>query len=1311
MPTHLGVGQQTHGSHITTSSSATLVNGSSNTDTGLVSFMDLEDQDPSKQIQTLNTQLAVENRIKEGAENFLNLQLTESQRQQVQEELSIAKQKINAITKRIEQQSARVKSKNVMNDQSLSKKKPSGISGDHNGDFKTALQTANNCIKELESLARSEASQSSASSSSSATKGAFQSGAAVELNGQRVETLVKLIEVLRSTVRVRYELSFNEVLHAILPCLTDKCSKQCRASAYRVIRHSLVDKDSVMKLGESVDWYIIKTLLRDHKHAIEKEQAIKLIRSVVELGTLRRESDDENEILAVPVSERVMRSIIAVAEHLEDPFRLICIQTLAEIMILDIDLAARTGVIRFLLHVLGEGPIEITPILAHIFLHLVDCPRTRAYIQVGTDLEIAFCAITDAYGKPPDHAERMRGCTKVIQLMLRTWSGLMFFCMDDMRAIRSLIDTLRIPSLETREIVLDMFFDLLNIKTPAWYQTFIDGRRLTMYRKSRDARDGMDMLGEPPEHAEKVNQTLKLTDQYLALLLVILTNAGLCEAITAMLEESTTGTNLSRKATLLMAEVLAMSNRVLPLSIAAKIQAIPNVFVMATDYKDGEHRIVGTSALSAIDSFNRNRTRLEPSGPVKGARQRANSVEDAVRRGQRQVEQVKLKMNLQMDDKTFQACLLETQIMTTKDHTKWNFDTLQELIEGPLLNSKRLEEAIKVSRVVRRLMSFFHPFSHRFSDIKRIRSNVKWVRLGCSLLSTLMSSPDGVRYLSTEDHLLPQIVRSFAQLDPFNGVPESDPIFSKKRVADTLTYGYLEMLGTLSKYKEGIELLEKFRIFTAFYHLSELRSREDLIKGIIENLDYSIDGHPRIVLSKALTSSYKHIRLFATKHLGSLIRGSLKANAWTLRLLLTQLYDPAPEVCQLAVEYLEEACDSKEILQLVVEMQPTMDHLGDIGHTLLMKFMSTPIGFRFLYDAGYIDREMESWFNERNLTYIINVEVFLAKVFNYTMVDEDDDFDGIVPSHFYGEMAKTELGCQVLQEKGHFAEFAQFIRQHSHENEDKDLILKLKSILWAVGNIGASEGGLHFCEEEDIIPAILEIAENSPIPSVRGTCFFVLGLISSTTQGAEFLDDYQWESTLSPLGFPMGLCIPADIEKFITLPSWKPKVPEDKPIQLLPPTSEPEIEAITAIQNLANTVIANAASRSLSRLKAKPDTRYLFTSPDTLYRALHIISTQRYRLPVRRYIMDLFNQELNEQLIAALTDASQRLKASPSYKAPRSDTIRMSVFGRIGKSRRPSESDDSDEEDGLDTPPAPTKPVDQPTITLKPLQKIVGFAA
>ena len=37
--------------------------------------------------------------------------------------------------------------------------------------------------------------------------------------------------------------------------------------------------------------------------------------------------------------------------------------------------------------------------------------------------QMALSAVTDAYGKGPEHAERMRGVTKVIVSMLRTWSG------------------------------------------------------------------------------------------------------------------------------------------------------------------------------------------------------------------------------------------------------------------------------------------------------------------------------------------------------------------------------------------------------------------------------------------------------------------------------------------------------------------------------------------------------------------------------------------------------------------------------------------------------------------------------------------------------------------------------------------------------------------------------------------------------------------------------------------------------------------------------------------------------------------------
>lgn len=72
------------------------------------------------------------------------------------------------------------------------------------------------------------------------------------------------------------------------------------------------------------------------------------------------------------------------------------------------------------------------------------------------------------------------------------------------------------------------------------------------------------------------------------------------------------------------------------------------------------------------------------------------------------------------------------------------------------------------------------------------------------------------------------------------------------------------------------------------------------------------------------------------------------------------------------------------------------------------RFMSTAMGFRYLFDAGYIDREMDMWLNvnlliifsfdcllkftqDRNVLYVIQVEIFLSKVFGYSNSEEDED--------------------------------------------------------------------------------------------------------------------------------------------------------------------------------------------------------------------------------------------------------------------------------------------------------------------------------
>jgi hypothetical protein len=94
---------------------------------------------------------------------------------------------------------------------------------------------------------------------------------------------------------------------------------------------------------------------------------------------------------------------------------------------------------------------------------------------------------------------------------------------------------------------------------------------------------------------------------------------------------------------------------------------------------------------------------------------------DPLDRGQAQLQQAKLRQGLQLDDRQFIQMINDSGVILNRDHTKWNYDLLVDLLEGALMNPKRLDEAIKATKFIRRLMSFFHPTSGRFSIIKRTR--------------------------------------------------------------------------------------------------------------------------------------------------------------------------------------------------------------------------------------------------------------------------------------------------------------------------------------------------------------------------------------------------------------------------------------------------------------------------------------------------------------------------------------------------------------------------------------------------------------
>ena len=320
--------------------------------------------------------------------------------------------------------------------------------------------------------------------------------------------------------------------------------------------------------------------------------------------------------------------------------------------------------------------------------------------------------------------------------------------------------------------------------------------------------------------------------------------------------------------------------------------------------------------------------------------------------------------------------------------------------------------------------------------------------------------------------------------------------------------GYFAMLGTLSGHKDGLAMLSQHNIFTSFYHILDLRSREDLIHHIITELDYTHDSHPRIILSKAATTCGLEIRLFVTSHLGTLIDSGGGIAKWATRLLVTQLYDPSLEVCRLAVRICTGICAKVELLEYLVQLRPMLDHLGEIGAPLLLgyfptppgpkcSFLATSVGFHYLTQIGYIDQEIDDWFHGRNEEFVRSLEANYERslhaddddVERYSLFSNDtkgSSFTGIVPLHFYGELTKTAEGCRILEEKGHFDEFAQFVSTCKDEDEDLEILVKLKSCLWAIGNIGANDGGVPFLERSGIVKDIVYMAEQSSVVSLKG---------------------------------------------------------------------------------------------------------------------------------------------------------------------------------------------------------------------------------
>ena len=442
-----------------------------------------------------------------------------------------------------------------------------------------------------------------------------------------------------------------------------------------------------------------------------------------------------------------MRTIASVADHVEDRLRSICIETLAEIMVRDPSLAVAAGGLRPLTDALGDGTYEASESLTAAFLFLLDAPQRRKYLRSGYELEVLFSSFTDSMTTRDNIFKQ--NCT-AISYALKSWPGLMTLSMYNFRAIRSLVSSLMFPNPVIRETVIELLYSLLRIKSPFWATSFLAGRRLTTYGRVASLKSTTTKAIQQPteeEYGEK-----NFVDHYTALLLAVLISADLLPSLLIVTREVENPV-LRRKTTLLIGEVLKLASNVLPSTWSSNLQMLPELFAAASHFGD-EERFDATGTVYQISSISRTLYRTAPSA-IASLSAPENLVDD----------QAKPHLALALDETTFRALLVDTQVLSSTNYSKWKWDIILKLIEGPLLSGKRLDEAIKASKFIKRLISFFRPFKYKFTEVRKTRVNEKYVRVGCALIHTLLQTSEGIRYLA-DNKLLRQIAECLAQCDP-----------------------------------------------------------------------------------------------------------------------------------------------------------------------------------------------------------------------------------------------------------------------------------------------------------------------------------------------------------------------------------------------------------------------------------------------------------------------------------------------------------------------------------------------------------------
>ncbi|KAI5970843.1 hypothetical protein CANMA_000003 [Candida margitis] len=966
-----------------------------------------------------------------------------------------------------------------------------------------------------------------------------------------------LVSLFQSYPNLKEEVQIKTVLPRIQFMLYHPVP-EVRSSCYRILRHLIVNYNSLILLGQSkLLIFIITSLANDQYKSslVEMTQALKLIRQYLTI-------DKGADLLSVGV----IKALIAIIESeshdhshtisayglhvvsIPDGFKNACLETICEIALLKPELVFHSGGFKLMVNSIIEGSFEVASTCLMIILRLLSFQNSRKFLRNGFDLDsliAVFSTDEDSGDSKFKHVSnfKLQKISVLISILLRDFNGLVAFSINNFTSINNLLINLSKKNHRVQDLILDILLDALRIRVFPWLEHSPIGDFIAKFNQQYQQHFAGKRKFTFEYKDIKEPFPRDVVHHYQGLLTYILVGNDLFEKLLPIIEDTQDGGDkgLQKKATFLLSKLYFIANNYLPHELVKSKLQIPGIL---------EH--------ISLTSTKQTHGAIETNQYIKS-----------------KVKSVMAQTNFNVDDDEFKAMITNSKVLTVKEFEHWNWPILTALVQGPLTDPKRFEEVLeKTPKFFKRLISFYRPFKYRFSSVHNTKNASKYIEFGCLLLEMYLSTDVGLKYLSSSK-ILPQIAEIVAQIDPYSGISSKDAILSKKRLESTASEGYLRFIGVLSSSNEGLTILTNWQLFTMFTNIISASAGQNeatnlFILTLFKYVDFTVDNSPfEILLKMALTVSNLKVRIYLLKHMVPQLLTTLECQEFCIGVLIDNLYDTNPDVVIRSIDLLFSFYQGNnfENLQSIIKYQPPVHilHKFELGRRFLVNFLNDSVGFKYLEMYGYLEQEFNNWFQIVDFEYLRKLEQLIRYQFypyvnigalqghgkvNIALNAGEVELSSL---YFFKCLLSTEEGLAYFQQgmaRDFFEQILSSVESIFNQinnddefldidNQDEihcDLLSLLKQNLWIIGQIGSGKYGIQLLDplyninlKSSIVELILDQFHHCPIWEIRGLCFYVLGMISTTIEGIEILDEYGWSSVLDQYGNSMKLAYPKPI--------------------------------------------------------------------------------------------------------------------------------------------------------------------------------------